>query len=563
MIAQAALTAHLVDIAENRANMSPEEIRARPETIAEHTVIDEFRITDEKGRAYLHYGGQADFTFPSVQTWRDQAHEFWALLGMERGKIVQRAMPLRLDGKDFKYAAVSGIDRPRIVQVGYRAGSLTELTAGMAPAKLAQSLVTTAGMLRCQVVEPDGHVRMDVTPAGVTAGGRIWDTGLLGELRLVMESGVPFTRFEANRLFVGSPISIENRQHVLLAYFDASRNALMRRAIMYMAGVAGFLLLLGGFLSFHFSRRIATPIQQLAAETAKIGEGRLDRPAGLKIGGEVGVLSGAIDRMVASLNSHIDELRRTTAVKERLESEIKIAAEVQRAMLPAQLPRVPGLEIFANTEQARVVGGDFYDAIELPEGRLGFVVGDASGKGLAAALVAAECLSIVRGIPLASADTGGIAAILDRANGILLKACGSRGLFVTLFCGVYEPEQKAMVFANAGHPPPLLLRAGQSARVLDREGAMPLGTVSDFAAVGRSAQLQAGDVILLYTDGITEAKNPQDDLFGEQRLLEHLQRCGGLSPEQVVERILAAVREFRAGAEPSDDLTMLALRLVE
>ena len=134
---------------------------------------------------------------------------------------------------------------------------------------------------------------------------------------------------------------------------------------------------------------------------------------------------------------------------------------------------------------------------------------------------------------------------------------------MTLFCGVYEPERKTMVFANAGHPPPLLLRSGQPARILDREGVMPLGTVSDFAAVGRSAQPQVGDVILLHTDGITEAKNPQDDLFGETRLLEHIQRCGGLSPEQVVERILAAVREFRVGAEPSDDLTMLALRLVE
>ncbi len=543
--------------------MSPEETRARLETIAEHTVIDEFRITDEKGRAYLHYGWQADSTFPRAQTRRDQAHEFWALLEMERGQIVQGTMPHQFDGKDFKYAAVSGIDRPRIVQVGYRAGSLAELTAGMAPAKLAQSLVTTAGMLRCQVIEPDGHVRMDVTPAGVTLGGRIWDTGFLGEPRRVVESGVPFTRFDEDRLFVGSPISIENQRHVLLASFDASRSALMRRSIKYMAGVAGFLLLLGGFLSFYFSRRIATPIQQLVAEAAKIGEGRLDRPIGLKIGGEVGVLSDAFDRMMASLNNHIDELRRTTADKERLESEIEIAAEVQRAILPAQLPRVPGLEIFADTEQAQVVGGDFYDAVELPEGRVGLVVGDASGKGLAAAPVAAECLSIVRGIPLASADTVGIAAVLDRANDILLKACGSRGLFVTLFCGVYEPERKTMVFANAGHPPPLLLRSGQPARILDREGVMPLGTVSDFAAVGRSAQPQVGDVILLHTDGITEAKNPQDDLFGETRLLEHIQRCGGLSPEQVVERILAAVREFRVGAEPSDDLTMLALRLVE
>ena len=383
MIAQAALAAHLVDVAENRAHMSPEEINERLRDIADSTVLDEFWITDEKGHAYLRNVEEIDFTFPSVPTERNQAWEFWRLLDQEGGQFVQKAMAREYDLKVFKYAGVSGIDKKRIVQVGFNTDSLSKFKAGMTMEDLARAAVGRGGILRLQVGGAGGQLHMDTDlPGPAVEGERIQDEESLSMAKEALTENAPVTRRRGDYLIVASPFQYESGIRALLLTFDAGPvAATVRQALGFGALVTGGLLVLGIYFAFQFSRRIAEPVQTLAAEAAEIGQGNLDRRVDVKAGGELEVLSNAFNQMVTSLKAHTEELRRATAAKQSLETEMRVAANVQSTMLPRDLPKVQGLPVFASTEPARIVGGDFYDFVEIPDGRLAFAIGDAWDTG--------------------------------------------------------------------------------------------------------------------------------------------------------------------------------------
>lgn len=557
MLVQAALAAHFVDVAENRASMGPEEIRARLKDVAQRTAVDEFWITDEAGAAYLRNRVDIDFTFPDAPTARDQGHVFRRLLESRDGQLVQDAMPRELDGEVFKYAGVSGLDRPRIVQVGYKADSLAELTAGMHPGDLLQSVVGHAGILRVLVARADGALELDATPEALRLSGAA-DAPVVDLVQKALDDRVPAWRLDGDVLTVAYPRP--DAETALVGYFDAgSIRAHTIHAMAIMSLASAGILLLGAVLASRISRKIAAPVQQLAEEASRIGRGDLDRRVEVQAGGEVGVLANALNDMVASLNVHVQRLREATAFREHLETEMKIAAQVQAAMLPKQLPRRRDVEMAVLTQPARVVGGDFFDVAELPDGRVAIVLGDASGKGLPAALFATQCLSMLRAQVLGAGMTRPV-EVLNRANRLLLSTCRTEDLFATLFFGIYDPAERALTFGSAGHLPHLTAKPGAAAPET-RAGALPLGILEEFDAEEITVTLSPGETLLLYTDGVTDAANGQGEMFGIERVLACLSEEGALAPEDLVACLKRRVDEFIGQGEAADDMTLLALRL--
>jgi sigma-B regulation protein RsbU (phosphoserine phosphatase) len=271
---------------------------------------------------------------------------------------------------------------------------------------------------------------------------------------------------------------------------------------------------------------------------------------------ELGYLAQTLNRMSTELAASIRQLQQTTAEKERLETEIRVAAQVQAWMLPRKLPELPGAGVFAMTKPARIIGGDFYDFMLLGDGRLGLVIGDSSGKGLPAALHAAQSLSVIRGL---ARRTGDVPEVLATVNRVLLGS-GEAGMFSTVFYGLFDPAGRTLTFANAGHCPPILLRTGQPPALLKHEHSLPVGLAEQFEPIEQKARLEPDDVLVLYSDGVTDARDADEELFGMRRLMECLADGEPRDPRHVAECVSQAVFDFASTARQADDVTIVVLQ---
>jgi sigma-B regulation protein RsbU (phosphoserine phosphatase) len=246
------------------------------------------------------------------------------------------------------------------------------------------------------------------------------------------------------------------------------------------------------------------------------------------------------------------------ARRERLNRELEIAREVQEQLLPQQLPRVEALDLAGRCRPARGVGGDYYDFLSLPGGRLGLAIGDVSGKGIPAALLMASLQASLRG--QATFGTRDLAELMARVNQ-LLCASSSPNRYATFFYGEYDAGSGRLAYVNAGHNAPLLLRADGSVERLDAGG--PVVGLIEFAGYASAeVELRRGDRLLGFTDGLSEAMNPQDEEWGEERLTAAFRACDGLAADATLERMMAAADAFAAGAPQHDDMTALVVRVV-
>jgi hypothetical protein len=233
----------------------------------------------------------------------------------------------------------------------------------------------------------------------------------------------------------------------------------------------------------------------------------------------VGDLAAAFDEMRLSLKEYIRNLRETTAAQERLESELLIARNIQMSFIPKRSPRLlagSGLEIYGTLEPAQEVGGDLYSFFPVDDEHLFFAVGDVSGKGIPAALFMAVTITLMKGIARRSADP---ADILEQINAELCDENDSL-LFVTVFCGILNIRSGELRYSNAGHNPPVLRPRGESARWLKVPEGFLLGVDEMASYRTESINLSPGDEIVLYTDGVTEAMNPEKCFFSVQRSSE-------------------------------------------
>ena len=245
------------------------------------------------------------------------------------------------------------------------------------------------------------------------------------------------------------------------------------------------------------------------------------------------------------------------AAAQRLEGELTIGRRIQRSLMPRRFPAFPGWQIAAAYDAAREVGGDLYDAFPLRDrpGCLGVVVADVTGKGIPAALVMAD----VRALIHAAADHGGGPAVtLSRVNTILVTERAT-GLFVTVAHGVIDTGTGGVTLVSAGHDPLHLVHPDGSIDVVEPPGRL-IGMVEDIAVVEQRAVIGPGDALVIHTDGVTEAREPAGRFYGEERYRATLAAAAGRPADEIVRAVTADVEAFRAGAEASDDLTLLVVR---
>jgi phosphoserine phosphatase RsbU/P len=250
------------------------------------------------------------------------------------------------------------------------------------------------------------------------------------------------------------------------------------------------------------------------------------------------------------------------AVREKTASELRIAREIQLGILPANIPartQGSGLDVHAILEPALEVGGDLYDVVRTASGRVMFAVGDVSGKGVPASLFMAVTTTLIRTIARQCDQPDEIIRQVNEA----LVAQNPRDMFVTLFCTVFDPATGKLLWASAGHPPPVLLRPGNAPELAFTDTGFVAGILPAIAMESHEAELRPGDSLVFYTDGVTEAFNAAGEMFGESRLITHLAEKPGGTAAETVASVLAAVREFAGERQQSDDITIVAIRREE
>jgi sigma-B regulation protein RsbU (phosphoserine phosphatase) len=262
-------------------------------------------------------------------------------------------------------------------------------------------------------------------------------------------------------------------------------------------------------------------------------------------------------RMETNLERRNRELQRTVASvvagKEQQEQELERAREIQEALLPKEIAQVPGFEVVAAWQPARIVGGDYYDVIRLGEARLGICIADVVGKGVSAALLMANVQATVRAY---ASEPAPPSWLCRRVNQVLCDNLAA-DKFVTLFYGILDAGQRTLEYANAGHLPPLLLRAAVSTARLNLGGAV-LGVFRNATYEDGLVHLASGDRLLLFTDGISEAMREDGEEFGEAGLLEAARSGAPLSPAELKTHLLAEVNQF-CHSQLHDDATLLVI----
>lgn len=258
----------------------------------------------------------------------------------------------------------------------------------------------------------------------------------------------------------------------------------------------------------------------------------------------------------AALAIQNDLLQKEMVRRERLETEVQLARQIQKTFLPESLPSYPEWDLAACWHTARQVGGDFYDVIELPGDRLGLFIADVADKGVPAALFMALTRTLVRAATL---QTFSPAEVLRRVNELLFPDA-QQGMFVTAVYAVLTRSTGVLTYANAGHNPPLWWQAATgTVQTLTRTG-IALGIEENGLYEQKTVRLAPGDLLLFYTDGVTEAFSPQNEPFGEERLRALLRQNAGQSAQEVVHSIEKAVQEFTTDPQLSDDLTLLVVK---
>ena len=308
-------------------------------------------------------------------------------------------------------------------------------------------------------------------------------------------------------------------------------------------------------------RMLATHARMLGSTGFRFASSELERIGQLrdKSRDEVGELAEAFLVLERELQSYIQNLTETTSAKERIESELRIAHDIQMGILPKLFPAFPDyteFDIYASILPAREVGGDLYDFFFIDEHRFCFVIGDVSGKGVPAAFFMAVTKTLFKAVAEKGMQAG---EILNRVNNDLASDNDSC-MFVTLFTGIIDIRTGLISYASAGHNPPVLLRHDGNPEYLKMPHEPVAGAVEGFSYSSNELQLYPGDLLLLYTDGVTEAMDETDSLYGDEHLIETIRVLEDTSPVNLIKHIMSNVAAFSAQVEQSDDITMLALQ---
>jgi sigma-B regulation protein RsbU (phosphoserine phosphatase) len=345
-------------------------------------------------------------------------------------------------------------------------------------------------------------------------------------------------------------VLVPEREVLAPAYALAQRQGLLAVSGLLLLCLVVWLLVMG----------LTRPLQRLAAGAKRLASGDLTtKVEDVRPGDEVGDLAESFNTMVDDLNSYVHELTATTAAKERIESELDLARQIQMSILPRTYPAFPDHEefdLFAKTHPAREVGGDFYDFFFVDDNRLVFVVGDVSGKGVPAALFMTVSRTLIKN---AAAHHPDPVEALNEVNTQILPE-NEMCMFVTIFYGLYELDTARLAYASAGHPMPLLRRTDGSVEPIPSTGGMAVGVFDQMGLTRGEITLEPGETLLVFTDGLDEAVNAHDEQFGLQRAKDWLAATEVTDAPVMIDRLVQAQKEFTGDLEQFDDLTLLIFR---
>jgi len=339
-----------------------------------------------------------------------------------------------------------------------------------------------------------------------------------------------------------------------------------------LAVVAGLFLAvvaLALFFGVRITNGITSAVQGLQRATRRLAAGDLSVYIDIPNEDELGDLALSFNDMTAAIQRGREE----AVERERLERELSTAREIQQRLLPNDFPEVPGFEVTGVSVPSLQVGGDYFDFLDQGNGRIGVAIGDVSGKGMPAALLMANLQASLQGQVI---HPNSVSDVVSCVNDLLVRSTDTH-MFATFFYGVIDRGAATFTCTNAGHNPPLLVRADGMVEQLG-VGGLLLGMLPGRSYEQQTVDLDPGDVLVLYTDGITEAVGPDligegssgeraledeidaDSMFGEERLLDVVRAGAGLSAVALRESILRAVNDFTAGVAQSDDITLVVIR---
>ena len=394
------------------------------------------------------------------------------------------------------------------------------------------------------------------------------DEYYIGKLRDVMEYSKPYSMFSYKKTggHVTSAVPLYNSAGNVCAIMSAVKpmhevkiykknflhSIIMYAVILTLVFVALYALLL--YLG------IIRPLLFVTYETSHFAEHHGELSGILKKvrnHDEIGTLAKSVEKMSSDMNRYISDLTYATAEKERLGAELNVATKIQAEMLPRVFPPYENhkeVELFASMQPAKEVGGDFYDFYMLDDDHFAVVVGDVSGKGVPAALFMVITKTLLKDT---AAHEQNPAKIFEHVNTILCESNES-GLFVTCWLGILNLKTGKLDFANAGHTPPLIQQEGEIKYLTTKPNLMLAG-MEGISYTKHSITLQKSDRLFIYTDGITEATNSNEELYGDERLLNLMKKIHRSSSKEILEQVRRDIDSFVQGAPQFDDITMLEM----
>ncbi|MCR5735552.1 MAG: SpoIIE family protein phosphatase [Lachnospiraceae bacterium] len=333
----------------------------------------------------------------------------------------------------------------------------------------------------------------------------------------------------------------------------------LNKLVMLYFSIVGIIVILA---SFAVAGTITRPIQKLALGVRGIGEGHFDQKISVDTGDEVGQLAERFNVMQDDLKKYVEHIREVTAEKERIGAELSVATQIQADMLPSIFPAFPErkeFDIYATMDPAKEVGGDFYDFFFIDHDHLALVMADVSGKGVPAALFMVITKTLIKNHHSGGKEDMSPAAILEKVNDQLCEG-NEAGLFVTVWLAIINVKTGVGTAANAGHEHPTICRAGSRFELVQYKHSPAVATMEGMTYMEHDFEIYPGDCIYVYTDGVPEATNKHNELYGTDRMLNALNEQPDADTRTLLQNVKKSVDTFVGDAPQFDDITMLAFK---
>jgi len=425
--------------------------------------------------------------------------------------------------------------------------------------------ITVAGDVSIRSVKSDGESKQSIigkyipegkeSSAVTPSSSSIWNRPLYFGMTHVDVITFQSAQFEELKILLLIESSLSDIARELLS----ERNPLSQVVMIALLTLAVLLFFLEAFALF-FGLRITTgftsAVRALHRGTKRIAAGDLDTRIDIPNEDELGDLAVSLNEMAAAVKKGREE----ALARERLESELATARKIQERLLPHKMPVFSGFEIAGMSLPSQQVGGDYFDFLDIGIGKLGIAIADVSGKGIPAALLMAN---LQASLHAQAFESGNVAELASHMNSLLVRSTDAN-MFATFFYGILDRAKSTFISTNAGHNPPLVFRADGSLERLEK-GGLIIGFLPDQDYKQESMTINPNDILILYTDGITEAVGPSEEmisenLFGEERLVEVVKASVEKSAKEIQAVILRAISDHTAGIPQSDDITLIVIK---